>query len=321
MGRLRMLNLEKTLAILSKYGYSSTTLHPYAYQNKNTIGICYSFVDQKYGMLERIAVFNSENMLEEFIKKFQWYKVNGNNNNVTMSLTDYESENPQIVYHRNNRIMAEDEMFDLKKYDELIKRQKQSTETNKYLRVVEDILNLYDEKKAIYDHSFAKANELQQTIRYKYSELQGLVDKYNKKEHDYDFLEKSLPIYHRLVNLENENAIKTKFSQYQINIPEVNAANELILAAAKLLEDLETDENYFELLPLEFSLQQELDLLMKKIDWLETIVAKKKSFFRGVVNLRRQFKKIEQAALQPSFNKTIVSELKKALAKKYDALK
>ena len=48
-----MLDFDAVLELMKKYGYSSTSIHPYIYQNGENIGICYTYIDDEYGLLER----------------------------------------------------------------------------------------------------------------------------------------------------------------------------------------------------------------------------------------------------------------------------
>ena len=40
-----MLDFNTALELMKKYGYESASLHPFIFSKDNTIGICYSYVD------------------------------------------------------------------------------------------------------------------------------------------------------------------------------------------------------------------------------------------------------------------------------------
>ena len=62
-----MLDLDTALDLLNKYGYTSIQVHPFVYQDGDTIGLCYTYVDEDYGLLERIKIFKKN--LEKLITK------------------------------------------------------------------------------------------------------------------------------------------------------------------------------------------------------------------------------------------------------------
>ena len=44
-----MFNIDSALELMNKYGYSSITSHPYIYQAGESLGVCYTYVDEDYG--------------------------------------------------------------------------------------------------------------------------------------------------------------------------------------------------------------------------------------------------------------------------------
>ena len=64
-----MLDIDLALELMKKYGYSSTNSHPYLYQSGDSVGICYTYVDEEFGTLERIKIFDSLEAFEEFLKQ------------------------------------------------------------------------------------------------------------------------------------------------------------------------------------------------------------------------------------------------------------
>ena len=58
-----MLDIDMALNILRSYGYSSTTSYPYIFLKDDLVGICYAYIDDEYGLLERARFFNSAEKL------------------------------------------------------------------------------------------------------------------------------------------------------------------------------------------------------------------------------------------------------------------
>ena len=54
-----MFDVNSALNVMKKYGYDSTSLHPFLFKKDNSIGLCYSFVDDNFGILERIFLFST----------------------------------------------------------------------------------------------------------------------------------------------------------------------------------------------------------------------------------------------------------------------
>ena len=104
-----MLDLDTALDLLNKYGYTSIQVHPFVYQDGDTIGLCYTYVDEDYGLLERIKIFNNAEEFEEFLKMYNWVQTNGKLHHVRMILDNYESINPKTMFLRNEKIMVEGE--------------------------------------------------------------------------------------------------------------------------------------------------------------------------------------------------------------------
>ena len=43
-----MIDFDSALELMRKYGYSSTSVHPFIYKKGDTLGICYSYIDENY---------------------------------------------------------------------------------------------------------------------------------------------------------------------------------------------------------------------------------------------------------------------------------
>ena len=67
-----MLDLQTAIDLMKKYGYTSTSVYPYIYKTDTNVGICYSFVDDHYGILERVAIFRTSQEMDDFLKKYQY---------------------------------------------------------------------------------------------------------------------------------------------------------------------------------------------------------------------------------------------------------
>ena len=139
------MDFDSVLELLNKYGYSSITSHPYIYQFGETMGLCYSYVDEEYGYLERIKVCKNLEDMEEFLKAFKWVETNGKLRHVRMILDNYEGNNPKVMFLRNEKIMVEGEMYDIDNYDAKEAKRKDMDDVSKVVYEAGDLLLVYNE--------------------------------------------------------------------------------------------------------------------------------------------------------------------------------
>ena len=175
-----MLDVELALELMKKYGYSSTTVHPYIYQSGDSVGICYTYVDEDFGTLERIKIFDTLESFEEFLKQLDWLKKNGLAYHVRMCLDNYEAINPKTLFLRNEKLMIEGEMDDIETFDSRERQRDQMDEASKVLYEAGDLLLIYDEVKNRQMQYLLKVISLKNQLRQKYYDLQKAVDEYNK---------------------------------------------------------------------------------------------------------------------------------------------
>ena len=69
------------LKIFQELGFDSTDTDPYIYEDKDSIGIYYSFIDDNYGNLNRLYFPKTLGDAQNFLYKLSWYKNNINDNN------------------------------------------------------------------------------------------------------------------------------------------------------------------------------------------------------------------------------------------------
>ena len=92
------MTLEEAYSVGKKYGFTFNGIGPSFSFINNKVGICLNLLDQKYGYLKRNFTFDNINDLDNFLKKYRFYIRNKDNENIYLSLDDYEIENPTIYY-------------------------------------------------------------------------------------------------------------------------------------------------------------------------------------------------------------------------------
>ena len=308
-----MISIESALKILKKYGYNSKTVQPYLYIKNKEIGINYSFIDSKYGITERVISFHNDIDLELFLKKYQWYKLNGKKQGVVLKLNNYEVANPEVLYIRNDHVMTDNEMFNIETYDKQEKKNKKLTSDKRLLLVVNELMDHYyiekDAKEKYTNNLYNKERELK---RY-YLELQNLIDRYNKNN-THPSIDDDKRVFN--VSLTLESDINSKLAKYKSKLPKEEEIKELINKAWELNKLLEVNNSYMYALRYNDDVDEELRLVVTKIDFMKEIL-EKKSF--KIVNLKKRFESIDsQSTYESVYDDNFDDKYKEFINKKYD---
>ena len=306
-----MISFESALKIFKKYGYSSKTVHPYLYKNNKEVGINYSYIDSKYGITERVISFHNDLDFDLFLRRYQWYKLNGKKYNG--KLNNYEVPNPQVLYIRNNHVMTDEEMFNIESFDRKEKNNLKLSVAKRYLILAEELMDHYYQEKALKEkyvkNLFNKEKELQ---RY-YLDLQNLVDIYNlnNTHPKLDDVKKEFT-----TNLDLESNINTKLAEYKNKLPKEEDLKELINKIWELNKSLEINNNYMYALRYNDDVDEEMRLVVTKIDFMKEIISKKR--FK-IVDLKKQFKLIDnQSTYESIYDDNFEAKYKDFVNKKYD---
>lgn len=286
-----MLDFDTALDLMNKYGYTSITVHPYIYQDGDTIGICYTYNDEEYGLLERIKIFNNAEELEEFLKMYNWVQVNGKLNHVRMILDNYEAINPKIIFLRNEKIMVEGEMFDISSYDTREKMRVNMDPVSKVIYECGDLLLVYNEIKNRQLQYLKNINTLKNTLRRKYYELQTEVDTYNKVKIEREL--KLIPdVNDSGINENLESSLKDMYNIYVVQKPTYEEALEFLKAVWELCLGLELNARYYEAQKEETDIRNEMKIVDQKLTLMRTLNEDLKPLFG--TDLVGRFRKINR---------------------------
>jgi len=233
-----MLDFDAVLELMKKYGYSSTSVHPYIYQNGDNLGICYTYNDDEYGLLERIKLCDSLEEVELFLKQLDFIKQHGKELNLRMVLDNYESINPKVVFLRNEKILLEGEMFDTTNRDLIEEQRKALDEVTQLVYKAGDLLLIYDEVKERQLQYLRSTVTLKNILRTKYFDLQKEIDIYNKFKMEREL--KLLPDVHDIgINNTMEIAIKDRYNMYVAQSPTKEEALDFLREVWDLNKNLE----------------------------------------------------------------------------------
>ncbi len=311
-----MLDFDTALDLLNKYGYTSISVHPFIYQDGDTIGICYTYVDEEYGMLERIKIFNDKEEFEEFLQMYNWVQTNGKMHHVRMILDNYESINPKVMFLRNEKIMVEGEMFDIESYDTRESMRVNMDPVSKVIYECGDLLLVYNEIKNRQLQYLKNIIKLKNSLRHKYFDLQAEVDKYNKVK-----VERNLTLLPEVtesgINEGLEISIKDRYNQYIAARPDYDEAVDFLKDVWDLCLELELNNNYYEAQKEETDIRNEMKIVDQKLTLMRSLNDELKPIFG--IDLISRFKKINRVCKNEStaISSEFISQQMDAVRRKY----
>ncbi len=284
-----MLDFDTALALMSKYGYTSTSVHPFVYQNGDTIGICYTYNDEEYGTLERIKICETKEDLEEFLMMYNWVQTNGKIHHVRMVLDNYESINPKVMFLRNEKIMVEGEMFDIETYDARENMRASMDDVSKVIYEAGDLLLVYNEIKSRQLQYLKTIITLKNDLRRKYYELQKEVDMYNKIK-----VERQLSLLPETpdsgISEMMEVAVKDRYNMYVGQRPDMEEALAFLKEVWELCLNLELNTKYYDAIREENEVRNEAKVVDQKILLMKNLNDNLKPLFG--TDLVSKFRKI-----------------------------
>ncbi len=312
-----MLDMEQALELMKKYGYSSTTVHPYLYQSGESVGICYTYLDEDYGNLERIKIFDSLEEFEEFLKQLEWLKKNGLYYHVRMCLDNYEAINPKTLFLRNEKLMIEGEMDDIERFDERERQRDQMDEASKVLYEAGDLLLIYDEVKKRQLQYLLKIIGLKNQLREKYFNLQKSVDEYNKVKIEREMVKIPEVPDSGGIDLTMEIAMKDRYNVYIHQVPSLEEASSFLKEVWDLNKNLELNARYYDALREETEIRNEMKIVEKKQELMDKLNDELKPLFG--TDLVGKFRKINRSFgyTVDAVSKDLVTETARQVEDKY----
>jgi len=291
-----MVTLEKAMELMFKYGFNSTSGYPYIYDDGQKFGLCYSFIDENYGYLERVKYFEDETVMEDFLRRLQWISVNGKNTNSRMMLDNYQVVDPKNMFLRNERIMMKGEMFSIDEFERKATAKEKMDPVSRALCECEDLIQIYDELKARQLNYYKLVRNLSNDLREKYFKLQQEVDKYNGTEIEREI--KRLPdvLSNEGVNQMMETSIKDRFNQFKVKTPELDEATGIVKEVWDLIYGLDVNSQLYEAMVTENKCRNEIMVVDAKLDFLKKINEDKYSLRVDLVSkfeaINRKFDRI-----------------------------
>ena len=313
-----MITRDNALKIFKKYGYNSKSVHPYLYINDKVFGVNYSYIDDIFGIVERVATFKDENDMDLFLKRYQWYKLNGRANNVHIELSNYEISNPHVMYIRNNHVMNDAEMFNIENYDKREERSKKLSRTKRLIEESQELMDYYYLKKEEFtkfiNNYLHKKNELQ---RY-YADLQKLVNQYNNKNFDIDY---KVSIEEFDFNEELEEKTNVLLAKGRSTRVKDDDAYKVLDNVWLLNKSLELNQEYLDALQHDDDIEEEMRLVNTKIDFMKEVLNKKKNWQFRKIDIVKAFNNIDSTSTYQSiYDEDFIDKFTRFVNNKYEAI-
>ena len=298
--RIRVEKMDKKdiLKLFKKYGFDSSLKEPFLYEDKDKLGIYYSFKDDKYGILNRVYLPKDLESVEWFLKNYYLY-LNSHCNKIKLSTYNDPFASPSFI--QDIEILDENNIINYFEDEPYFRS------ANLLIKIIKEKMDLslltYENVKKLTD----KYTRIKQELAKKKKSPDQLITVYNPKQ-----LES--------IKIKQENIIK-KLSNNLENCHNLNELKKIIDSLIFYLKSLELEDSlinnkYFMLkIPIEIEqLKEEIKLL----DEYNIVKLKKKK----KLELEEEIKKLE---LKHAKNKVIslASFMKnetKRINEKYDMI-
>lgn len=287
-----MLNTEEVVKEMKKYGFTSTSSHPYLFNRKDQVGICYSFDDDNYGKLERIKIFDKIEDVSEFLKSLVWYEQFGKKYNIKIALSDYNIEDPNVIFVRNGQTLVGNDLLYADKLDSIYVQEKEMPLESRLVLEAGYLLLLFEYIKNQQNNFSKKLFDENIELKHRYFELQKAVDIFNKNKVNRLMSTDPTFIPDQSFDVMTETSVKDRYNSYKTNVPSLNDVNALLSDTWELLHSIELNQKYFEDLANDKKVKNELKVVDEKNKLITKINERALSI--GTVNLCDRFQKINK---------------------------
>lgn len=248
------------LKIFQELGFDSTDTDPYIYEDKGSIGIYYSFIDDNYGNLNRLYFPKTLGDAQNFLYKLSWYKNNINDKKITIRLSDYQVIDPEIFFYYDNEKVT---VKTIKKYE---KDNPGFLKEKKYLERIKRtctlLLEIIKVKIGVQNETYKSGIKLLSQYKDKMNEYHNLTKDYLNEE--------LLEVNTELEDVNTYDNELLTINKEIANINDKDIIEKYIYRLIDFLKSLETNkdfiENKYELIKIPLKIE-ELD---NKIKYLYT---------------------------------------------------
>lgn len=311
-----MLNIKEIVKVLQSYNMNIRTYGPSIYAFGDETGICLEVKDTTFGFLLRYFTFKTKDELENFLKKYTWYKKNHKKYNINLSLDKYDIPNPNIKYTYNSEELEFDDMINFE-HNIINKTQSEAEENEKmsYLINIENITNYFLKLEQQYSQIREEKNKLKiEENELKYTLLENLTTYYDKEKN----ITKK-PVNLDIIIQNNDNTLLNTLDEVRVKPLEdiKNYLKELINKTKNLeLDDKHIIDEYSCLV-----YKYNIDILKKQIDFVKRKIETEKNFnIKGSKNhnIDEELKSFLKASKAPDNIKVYQERIKNEINQKYN---
>ena len=315
-----MITKEEIKKILSSYNLETNKYGPTIYENNNELGITLDIKDPLFGFLTRKFIFNNKEDLEEFLKKYTWYKNNYQKYNIILKLDNYEIENPNLIYTFKNNELSLNDMLNLKTNLEENKESViESNNKESYLINIENLTTyLIDLKNNNYKINLEKNNLKIKENDLKYELLNYLSEYYARPK---NFEKKGVSLDNVFMPTNDINILNNNLN----NIKDKNSATmknylETLINLCK--EEELNDKNLLNIYSNSIY-KYNIEILKKQIDFVRSKIASEKNFnLKGskIHNIDEELKSFLKTSIAPSKLEVFLNDMKNNINTKYQSI-
>ena len=309
-----MLQVNDALKILKTYNIHSKKYEPTIYQNQNEIGLCMDIKDSLFGYLTRVFLINSKNDLDEFLKKYFWYKENHKKYKIKLKLDDYSTKTPKIIYEYQDHNLTLNEMLNM---DTFIEKEKEEDLKKQYIANITNLTKYLMNFRALKENIREEKNKLKtEENDLKFELLEQLTTYYGREKN----LEKKVVTLDFPSNIDNTSLLEYLKDSENKSLEELeNYLRNLIL----IIKKEELDEKNLVNIYSNSVYQYNIDILKKQIDFVKSkINAEKKFNLKGskIHNIDEELRSFLKTNVAPAKIEVFLSENKKNIEDKFNSI-
>lgn len=314
-----MFNLENILKTLNSFNINSHKYGPTIYQKNHELGICIDIKDTVFGFLTRKFIFDNNQALEDFLKKYTWYKQNAKEYNIELSLDKYDTECPNIKYTYNNKELTLEEMLNFKN----IKNEKEAKlindeSKNIYLTNIRELTNyLIELKKKNYQNKVDKNNLKIKENDLKFELIQALSLYYGQNKN----LEKKAVSLESLIPSNDIALLESNLSN--ISNKSVEEIKEYLKSLINITKEEELDDKNLINTYSNSIYKYNIEILNKQILFVKNKITSEKNFnAKGskIHNIDEELKSFLKNNVAPTKIEVYIAENKKIINDKYEKI-
>lgn len=311
-----MLNIKEIVKVLQSYNMNIRTYGPSIYAFGDETGICLEVKDTTFGFLLRYFTFKTKDELENFLKKYTWYKKNHKKYNINLSLDKYDIPNPNIKYTYNSEELEFDDMINFE--NNIVNKTQNEAEENEkmsYLINIENITNYFLKLEQQYSQIREEKNKLKiEENELKYTLLENLTTYYDKEKN----ITKK-PVNLDIIIQNNDNTLLNTLDEIRVKPLEdiKNYLKELINKTKSLELDNKHIIDEYSCLVYKYN----IDILKKQIDFVKRKIETEKNFnIKGSKNhnIDEELKSFLKASKAPDNIKVYQERIKNEINQKYN---